>query len=367
MIRVLHIIDSLVGGGKERQFIELLKGLRQESDITCHAVIMSDRIEYPEFHDLKIPTSLLPRRSRHDFSILPRLHRVVREFRPGIVQSWNSMCSVYAAPLAKVAGAAFVDGFVRAAAANRDFRDPDYFRSRFTLPLTSIVVANSSAGLSAYQIPRRKGVCIHNGFDWSRIKNIDAPDMVRRTLDIETPHIVGMVATFSPLKDYDTFFAAAERLCASRGDVTFVAIGAGQRFAEYEAKFPRGPFPHIRLLGRRADVENIVSMLSVGVLTSDAKLHGEGISNAIMEYMALRKPAVATECGGNDELIIEGETGYLIPDRDAAALADRVETLLNDPALACRMGEAGHHRIETAFGLGRMTQEYSALYRRLVG
>jgi glycosyltransferase involved in cell wall biosynthesis len=366
-MRVLHVIDSLVSGGKERQFIELLKGLKREPDIQTHAVMMSDVIEYEEFHRLGVPATFLPRRRRYDVSIFSSLHAVMGKFRPDIVQSWNSMCSFYAAPLAKLAGAKFIDGFVRAAADNRDLRHPDYFRSRLTLPFTDLVVANSRAGLSAYSIPARKGVCIRNGFDPARIAQLAAPEAVRQSLEIETPHVVGMVAGFSDWKDYDTYFEAAERLCTHRNDVTFVAIGTGAKFAEYQSRLPQTGFPRIRLLGRRADVESIVNVLSVGVLTSNTETHGEGISNAIMEYMALGKPVVATDCGGNSELILEGETGYLIANRDSSGLADRIGKLLDDAALARRLGEAGRRRIADAFGLEQMTASYAALYRSLSG
>jgi glycosyltransferase involved in cell wall biosynthesis len=365
-MRVLQIIDSLIGGGKERQFVELLKGLRREPDITCHAVVMSDVIEYKEFHELGVPFTVLPRASRYDFSVFSRLHAAMRSFRPDIVQSWNSMCSIYAAPLAKLAGAKFIDGFVRAAAANRNLRDPDYFRSRFTLPLTDLVVANSRAGLSAYSIPARKAVCIHNGFDPARIGGLTAPETMRQSLGIETPFVIGMVASFSHFKDYETYFAAAEHICTQRDDVTFVAIGAGPHFADYQRRYPEAHYPRIRLLGRRADVESIVNIFSVGVLTSNTDTHGEGISNAIMEYMALGKPAVATDCGGNSELILEGETGYLIGSRDVAGLTDRVSSLLDDPARARGLGEAGRRRISDTFSLERMTANYIALYRNLL-
>jgi hypothetical protein len=90
-MRVLHVIDSLVGGGKERQFVELLKGLKREGDIACHAVVMSEVIEYEEFHQLDVPATVLPRHRRYDFSIFLRLHAVMRAFRPDIVQPWNSV------------------------------------------------------------------------------------------------------------------------------------------------------------------------------------------------------------------------------------------------------------------------------------
>ncbi|HEX3666462.1 MAG TPA: glycosyltransferase [Rhizomicrobium sp.] len=365
-MRVLHVIDSLVGGGKERQFVELLKGLRREGGIACHAVVMSEVIEYEDFHRLDLPVTVLPRHNRYDFSIFSRLHAVMREFRPDIVQSWNSMCSIYAAPLAKLSGAKFIDGFVRAAAENRNLRDPDYFRSRLTLPLTDVVVGNSRAGLSAYSIPARKGICIYNGFDPSRIRQLPPPEAMRVSLGVTTPHVVGMVASFSHWKDYDTYFDAAVQLCLIRNDVTFVAIGTGPHFPDYQARFPVERFPYIRLLGRRTDVESIVNVLSVGVLTSNKDTHGEGISNAIMEYMALGKPVIATDCGGNSELISEDETGYLIANRDVAGLANRLNKLLDDTSLAHALGEAGRRRIRGVFDLERMTAAYASLYNNLL-
>lgn len=363
-MRILHVIDSLATGGKERQFLELLKGLTRHSDVVCHAAVMSDVIEYAEFVRLGIDTTLLPRRARYDVSMFPRLYGVMRRFRPDIVHSWNSMCSVYSAPLARLAGAKFVDGFVRAAAANRTMRDPDYFRSRWTLPFTDIVVANSRAGLAAYSLPATKARCIPNGFDPARIAQLADPAVVRQSLQITTPHIVGMVAAFSRFKDYETFFAMAQQLGARRGDVTFLALGDGPRFEEYQTRFPRERFPAISLPGRQADVESIVNTFTAGVLTST---EGEGISNAIMEYMALGKPVVATDCAGNAELIVEAETGYLIGNTDAAALGDRVEQILDDASLAGRMGEAGRRRISGMFDLDRMTKAYSELYGSVLG
>lgn len=361
-MRVLHIIDSLAGGGKERQLVELLKGLSSEPDIVCHAAVMSNVIEYEDFFRLEAGTTILPRRSRYDISMFSRVHAVMRSFRPDIVQSWNTMCSVYAVPLAKLVGAKFVDGFVRTVAASRTLRDPDFFRSRFTLPFTDLVIGNSRAGLSSYSIPKAKTMCIYNGFDRARVARLADTETIRRSLKIETEHVVGMVATFSRFKDYDTFFEAARHLCAER-DVTCVAVGAGPRFEEYRARLAQ--HPRIRLLGRRDDVESIVNIFSVGVLTSNTDTHGEGISNAIMEYMALGKPVIATDCGGNGELVVEGRTGYLIGSGDVAALTERAQRLLDDPALARRLGKEGRERIHNEFSLERMTSDYVRLYREL--
>lgn len=363
-MRILHIINSLRAGGKERQLIELLKGLQASPGCRTELVILSDWIEYPEFERLGIPTHILVRRSRRDLAIFGGLHGVIRRFRPQIVHSWNSMCSVYAAPLARLTGAAFVNGVVRDAPGNAGFGHADWLRIRLTLPFSDIVLGNSLAGLEAYRIPRGKGHCIHNGFDMSRVADLAPAAAVRTRLGIATPHIVGMVAAFAPRKDWDGFFEMARRISQQRDDVTFLAVGDGELLEDFSRKLEALPDPKIRILGRRTDVEDIVGTFSAGVLASRM---GEGTPNVVMEYMALGKPVVATDIGGTRELVQQDGTGYLVAPDDVDALTANVLKLLDNGRLARAFGDAGRRRIETDFSLARMTQDHERLYRSLIG
>ena len=360
--RVLHVIDSLGAGGKERQLLELLKGLEVQPAISSKLVVMSADAQYAESALTTCPAHILARGHRYDASIFLRLYRIARQFRPNIIHSWNSMCSVYSMPIAKLAGARFVDGYVRAAAPNLTWRDKDYLRGKLLMPFSDVVVANSAAGLNAYGVPPHKGICIHNGFDHGRLEGLLPTETVRRMLGIETQHVVGMVASFSNLKDYDTFFRSACAIARLRSDVTFLAVGNGDNFDRLRALLPPERYPTIRLLGHRQDVENLVNIFTVGVLTSNMKLHGEGIANAIMEYMAFGKPVVATDCGGNRELVEEGRSGYLIPSGDVAGLTAKILEFIDHPQLAAQFGEVGRLRIRAAFSLERMTQSYVRLY-----
>ena len=99
---------------------------------------------------------------------------------------------------------------------------------------------------------------------------------------------------------------------------------------------------------------------AVGVLCSET----EGLSNAILEYMACGLPVVATNVGGNPELVVEGETGFLYAPGDVEGLAKALGRLLADPALAARLGAAARARFETRFGLRRMVDETVAVYER---
>ena len=184
-------------------------------------------------------------------------------------------------------------------------------------------------------------------------------------LGITTPHIVGMVANFTPNKDHAVFVEMACRICDLRDDVTFVTVGDGATLRQVRDSVPPEHSPRLKFLGKRRDVESIANLFTVGVLVTNSRLHGEGISNALMECMALGKPIVATNDGGTPELAVEGQTGFLVPSHDAGVLTDRVLKLLNNPELACQFGMAGRRRIETAFSLDAMTNAYLCVYRRL--
>ena len=109
----------------------------------------------------------------------------------------------------------------------------------------------------------------------------------------------------------------------------------------------------ILFAGRRDDVESIVSVLTVGVLSSPPR---EGISNSIMEYMAGGKPVVVTRGGGTEGLVVDGVTGYVLDPGDIGGMAKSITSLLENQTVARRMGEAGRLRLEKNFGLDIMVQ-----------
>src|SRR5438876_8916005 len=102
----------------------------------------------------------------------------------------------------------------------------------------------------------------------------------------------------------------------------------------------------------------MVKTFTVGVLSTFT----EGISNSVMEYMALKKPVVATDGGGTRELVVEGETGFLVPPGKPEALAAKIEYLLDNPDDARRMGEAGAARLRCEFSIARMIEKTVNLY-----
>ena len=105
----------------------------------------------------------------------------------------------------------------------------------------------------------------------------------------------------------------------------------------------------------------ILSLLDVFVLPS----HSEGLSMALLEAMAAGKPAVATRVGGNPEVVVEGETGFLVDPESPESIAERVVRLLRDKAQAARMGERARRRVHENFSFSTTVEQYQRCYEQL--
>ena len=358
---VVHIIESLRSGGKERQLLELVRGTIAAGH-DPQVIVMSDAIEY-DVGDLEGRIHCLPRRSRRDPGLVLRMRKLVKALRPDVIHSWGTMCSVYAVPVSGFGRIPLVAGHIRDAPSHLPRTDKRWWHGRIAQPFAGAIVANSRAGLTAYRVSGPRAHVIYNGFDFAgRVSATDGE--FRRTLGITTPHAVAMVARFGSHKDHDTFFAAARAVLAERADVTFLAVGDGPGLKEWQARL--ADEPRIILTGRRGDVERIVAQIDVGVLLTRVGDHGEGISNALTEILAAGKPVIATDDGGNRELVGDHGCGMLIAPFDPKALADALGVLLDQPELAKRLGATGRDIVLKKFSLESMVSAYLELYKRIL-
>lgn len=363
-MKVVQFIDTLRSGGRERQLVELLKGLGTFKGIESELIVMSDNIHYIYLDDLKIPVHKLLRRSKKDPRIFFKLYKLLKKIQPEILHSWGSMCSIYALPAVKILGIKFVNGFLRNAPPKLSMGNENWLRSKLTFPFSDAIVANSKAGLKAYEAPPKKSYYIYNGFDFNRTRNLAGPEVIKKKYQITTEKVVGMVASFTDKKDYHTYIDAAQFVLTKRNDITFIAIGDGENLETIKKRVPDKFKDYIKFPGKLNDIESLVQLMTIGVLISSYT--GEGISNSIMEYMALGKPVLATDCAGNRELVIDGATGYLVQSGDVTELSKLMLYLLDNPELANKFGEAGAKRLKNMFNLERMTEDYHALYRQLI-
>lgn len=242
-------------------------------------------------------------------------------------------------------------------------------RARLSFLFSAKVIGNSNAGLSAYKAPPGRSICIYNGMDLSRFKNLGDPGVTRSdvlgSVDPEL-FVVGMVAAFEDRKDYYTLVRAAKQLAVKHSQIRFVLVGGGLNFEEIKNSIPKELSRQIIFLGKRTDVESVVNIFDVGVLLTNSKIHGEGISNSIIEYMALGKPVIATRGGGTNEVVISQVNGFLVDAENEEQLVNNIELLMKDEKLKIKMGENGRQMVKEKFDLAIMAERYLSCYHSLM-
>lgn len=345
--------------------IELLKSFKKRQEIEVELVLFSEVISYPEIIDFGFTIHMLERKPKKDPRVFFHFYKLCKRFKPDIIHSWGTMSSIYAIPASKWLGIILINGNVVDAPKDLSIFDKRFFRAKLTFPFSDVILGNSQAGLRAYRAPKSKSRCIYNGFDLDRAKKLEDSQAVRERFNIPFGQIVGMVGAFYDRKDYDTFIKAAIRLLNQHQKASFLAIGDGPNLERCKSLIPYEYRERILFLGQIDKIESLVNVFNIGVLATNTAVHGEGISNSIMEYMVLGKPVVATNGGGTPEIVTDGETGFLVEPMSPSHMAEKIGELLDRPEMAKEMGIRGENLIKTDFSLERMESEYLELYQTL--
>ena len=189
-------------------------------------------------------------------------------------------------------------------------------------------------------------------------------DQCIKELDLPTgDQIVGVVGNLYPVKGHQYLIAAIPAVLAKCPNTTFIFAGRGQLEGELKEQVHQlGVAPKVRFLGLRQDIPRILAVLHAFVLPSLS----EGLSMAILEAMVAGKPVIATDVGGNPELVEDSETGYLVPSQNSQALADRLISLLMNRDRALQFGKVGQLRAQGQFSLRTMVREYQGIYDQCI-
>lgn len=370
---IAHVVHRFDVGGLENGVVNLLN--RMAAERYRHAVIsltdatefrrrvLRDDVEFIEMH--KTPG--------HGVKLFPRLFRLFRRINPAIVHTRN-LAALEASVPAWIAGVPLrVHG-----EHGRDVGDLDGSNRTYRLvrrvhrPFVSHYVAVSSdlekylldtIGISSTRVTR-----IVNGVDTAAF----APAAVRAPASgcpFVDPALwlCGTVGRLQPVKNQallaKAFVRALERAPALRGRLRLIVVGEGPTRAELVDILSRaGVLDLAWLPGARNDVADVLRALDVFVLPSLA----EGISNTILEAMASGLPVIATDVGGNGELVENGRTGALVTPGDTDALAEALLRHAQHPDQARAAGRAGRARAERLYGLDTMVGQYDTLYDRLL-
>jgi glycosyltransferase involved in cell wall biosynthesis len=176
--------------------------------------------------------------------------------------------------------------------------------------------------------------------------------------------IIIMVARLDPWKDFYTLLEAAEIITATNKKAKFLLLGDGSMRAEIETIIKKKKLEEsIFLLGERKDVFNYINASDISVLST----HGEGFSNALMESMALGKPVIATNVGGNLTVIGgSGESGFLIPPKSPKEFVDAINLLINNEEKRRIVGIKGQERIYSICSIQKYISDYENLFQAAI-
>lgn len=365
-LNVVHLIQGLETGGLENMVCQLV--LRQDPKRFLHEIIgydslgpLAKRLEAAGVH-----CRLVRRNAGVDWRYLLRLTGELTRIRPHILHLHNPTAFFYGAFAGRLARipCVFYTEHGRDSASSKH----NIWLHRFLSRLVDRVVAVSDSSrvlLEREGVPSRRIVTIHNGIDTAPFLERMNRTVLRARLGFASEQpLVGIVARLDPVKNHVSLLRAMAQIIREYPDACLLVIGDGPlRGALERLARELGVAEHIRFLGIREDVPDLLAMLDVAVLCS----LGEGLSMTLLEQGAAGVPVVATDTGGNPEVVEHGRTGILVPVGDDGALARAICDLLAAPDSARAMGEAGRLRILEEFAIERMATRYASLYESCVG
>jgi glycosyltransferase involved in cell wall biosynthesis len=368
-VRVLHVISGLDVGGAQTMLAKLLRSTASRTE----ARVVSLTGDGPAADSIRAlgveVVSLEMRRGVPDPRGIVALAREMRRFRPDVVQTWMYHADLVGGLASLMAGRPPVIWGIRNA-------DLDEDTARWTTRQTLRVCALLSGALPArivscserardFHVARGyradKMVVIPNGFDLDDFRpDAAARAAVRRELALAPgAPVVGMVARYHPMKDFETFARAAGLASRDLPGLRFVLCGEGVTPDNVELTGwlgRAGVLERTALLGRREDVRRILVALDLFTLSSAS----EGFPNALGEAMACGVPCVVTDAG--DARWIVGEAGRVVPVRSPEALAAAWRGVLEDEAERARAGERARKRVASLFSVSAVAAKFTELY-----
>jgi glycosyltransferase involved in cell wall biosynthesis len=373
-IKILFMIDSVGSprGGTEGQLFHVLSRLdrsRFQPFLCClwsstpwiekhaapceHAVLFQKPIRW-----FQSPCSII------------RLRNFIRDKEFDIVHTFFPTSNILGVVASRLASVPTIISSRRDLGYWRRRRDWAMLRAVRRTP--TCIVANSLAVkrevVASEKVDPRKIVVVYNGVDLGKNDDVSHKQAALVKGSCRLPRdsfVVGVIANYNrAVKGVEYFVEAAGLVAAEIANAFFLIVGSGppeQEIALRRRICKLGLEHRFILAGSQKDVRPFLATLDVGVLPSLS----EGFSNSLLEYMAAGVPPVATEVGGNPELVTDNETGLLVKAGLPAALADKIILLLRDARLKETIGARAKNRAKTHFSMTGMVREMEKLYQDL--
>lgn len=379
-VRVLQMITRLIVGGAQETVIliaDMLDKSRWMVDVLCGPQTGSEGSLIENARERGVSLTIEPMLVREvnpvkDLLALVCLTRFIRRGRYTIVHTNSSKAGVLGRWAAYLAGVPIIVHTVHGWG-HHDYQQPlvrwyyillERATQRITDRLIVVSPRNTEKGLADGIATPEKYVTIRSGIELERFRQPTRPRQAVRAelgIPLDAP-VVGTVTRLSSQKAPLDFVTAAAQVAVQRPDARFVVVGDGPLRVEVEAQVVAlGLTECVHLTGLQDDVPDLLHSFDIFALTS----LWEGLPRVLPQAMAAGLPIVATAVDGNAEAVTDGANGFLTPPGDPHAMAAALLRLLEDPALARQMGEAGQARAEE-FSAHKMVSDIAVLYETLL-
>jgi len=357
-IKILFCIDKLIRGGTELQLIGLIDKLDREKYAPYLLTIRDSAPDLTPSDCVHLNWNVKKLFSLAGLFALIQLVRYLRKEKIDIVQTFFQDSTIFGGVAALVAGTR-----VRIAC----FRDLGFWYSKKQAIILKYIYHKMTAFIcnaeivkyhfhERFSLPLEKMVLLRNGIDVNKLSYLD------HNLPVKHIGIVGNMTR--PVKRTDLFIKASAIVAKQYPGITFHIIGDGHMRPELESLAAKlGVLDKLYFAGRVADIPGYLETLDIGVICSDS----EGLSNALLEYMFKGVAAVATDVGGNPELIEDGITGLLVPPNNETLLAAALIRLIQNDELRRSLAVAACKKANQEYSWEKCIAAHDRFYQTLVG
>lgn len=363
-IKVAHVVHQLDVGGLERVVINLIKTFPRDKWETSLVVLQKGGQLVHELRKEGFAVHHLNKRDGVDFKLFFRIARFFRKEQIDLVHCHNFGALLYGAVgsrLARTSGTVYTaHGLYSAGRLGK-------LRFSRLVPVDRVVVVSESAReamLASGRMAPERVKTLPNGIDTKLFNaRVDSKQLKGELgVPLDAP-VFGIVARLSPEKLHHVLLDAMALLIKRLPNAVLVIVGDGDLRADLEQQASEiDVTSSVFFLGERSDVHRLLQALDVFVLSSET----EGLSLTLLEAAAAGLPIVATDVGGNSEVVVDGDTGILVEPNNPQTLAEAMECLALEPQRARSMGELGRQRVNELYSLDAMVKGYEAVYRDLL-
>lgn len=364
-MEIVHVVENLDRGGLERTVVDLIASQR-DAGHECRVICLFKLgLLARELLASGVRVDACGKRPGLDLRALRRARALIRQSPDAVIHTHNAMAHYYAV-LASLGLPVKCRINTRHGMGGRTRSGRQEWLYRQSLRGTDYAVAVCEAARQRFAAdgmrPRRALLSVPNGIRLERFRPAD--DVARQSLVAELglptgSRIIGTVGRLQPVKDHALLLRAFAKVRVQVPEAALVIVGDGPLRAALEAQAEQaGLSDAVRFMGDRHDVPRLLTGMEVFALTSTS----EGYSVALLEACASSLPIVATDVGGNREIVRHGINGRLVPSGDTAAIATALIALLRGGEQAAAMGRAGYAWAQAEASFRTMAERYRGLY-----